>query len=96
MDETAWLSERFGEHAPETDLTRQRTVVDAFFAVARDADFDALIGMLDPDVVLRIDGGTALPAASMLLRGPRRSPAKPAGVYGRCSLARACGCVPRL
>jgi RNA polymerase sigma-70 factor (ECF subfamily) len=54
---------------PTTDLTRQRTLVDAFFAAARDADFDALIGLLDPDVVLRIDGGAGLPAASMLLRG---------------------------
>lgn len=55
--------------AVTTDLTRQRTLVDAFFAAARDADFDTLIGLLDPDVVLRIDGGAGLPAASMLLRG---------------------------
>jgi RNA polymerase sigma factor (sigma-70 family) len=54
---------------PTTDLARQRTLVDAFFAAARNADFDALIGLLDPDVVLRIDGGAGLPAASMLLRG---------------------------
>ncbi len=55
--------------APETNLTLQRALVDAFFAAARDADFDALVGLLDPDVVLRIDGGAVLPAASMLLRG---------------------------
>jgi RNA polymerase sigma factor (sigma-70 family) len=54
---------------PTTDLTRQRTLVDAFFAAARDADFDALIGLLDPDVVLRIDGGVGLRSSSMLLRG---------------------------
>ncbi len=57
-------------HAVTTDLTRQRAVVDAFFAAARHADFDVLIGLLDPDVILRIDGGIGLPAASMLLRGP--------------------------
>jgi len=55
--------------APGTDLTRQRAIVDAFFAAARDADFDALVRLLDPDVVLRIDAGPGLPAASMLLRG---------------------------
>jgi RNA polymerase sigma-70 factor (ECF subfamily) len=56
--------------APETDLGRQRAMVDAFFAAARDGHFDALVGLLDPAVVLRIDGGTGFPAASMLLRGP--------------------------
>jgi RNA polymerase sigma factor (sigma-70 family) len=55
--------------APGTDLTRQKVIVDAFFAAARDADFDALIRLLDPDVVLRIDAGAGLPVASMLLRG---------------------------
>jgi len=54
---------------PKTDLTLQRTLVDAFFAAARDANFDALVGLLHPDVVLRIDAGAGLPAASMLLRG---------------------------
>ncbi|MGP8209815.1 MAG: sigma-70 family RNA polymerase sigma factor [Acidimicrobiales bacterium] len=56
--------------APETDLGLQRALVDAFFAAARDGDLDALVGLLDPDVVLRIDGGAGLPAASRLLRGP--------------------------
>ena len=55
--------------ATGTDLTRQRAIVDAFFAAARDADFDALVRLLDPDVALRIDAGAGLPAASMLLRG---------------------------
>ena len=44
---------------PDADLTRQREVVDAFFAAARDGDFDALVAVLDPDVVLRADGGVA-------------------------------------
>jgi RNA polymerase sigma-70 factor (ECF subfamily) len=55
--------------AATADLTRQRMLVDAFFAAARHADFDSLIGLLDPDVVLRIDGGAGLRGASMLLRG---------------------------
>ncbi|MEV1117475.1 RNA polymerase sigma factor SigJ [Actinosynnema sp. NPDC049800] len=42
---------------PDTDPTRQREVVDAFFAAARDGDLDALVAVLDPDVVLRSDGG---------------------------------------
>ena len=45
----------------ELDLTRQREVVDAFLAAARDGDFDALVAVLDPDVVLRSDRA-ALPA----------------------------------
>src|SRR6202022_4348346 len=44
---------------PDQDLTRQRRVVNAFFAAARDGDFDALVAVLDPDVVLRSDGGAA-------------------------------------
>ena len=53
---------------PDRDLARQRQVVDAFFAAARGGDFAALVTVLDPDVVLRADGG-ALPGASAVLRG---------------------------
>ena len=42
---------------PDADLTRRRAVVDAFFAAVRDGDFDALLEVLDPDVVLRSDRG---------------------------------------
>ncbi|MEU5791556.1 RNA polymerase sigma factor SigJ [Micromonospora purpureochromogenes] len=42
---------------PDPDLARQREVVEAFFAAARDGDFDALVAVLHPDVVLRSDGG---------------------------------------
>jgi RNA polymerase sigma factor (sigma-70 family) len=42
---------------PEPDLARQREVVDAFFAAARDGDFEGLVAVLHPDVVLRSDGG---------------------------------------
>jgi RNA polymerase sigma factor (sigma-70 family) len=51
------------------DLARQREVVDAFFAAARGGDFAALVAVLDPDVVLRIDAGAAHAAASMVVRG---------------------------
>jgi RNA polymerase sigma-70 factor, ECF subfamily len=43
--------------APDADIARQRQVVDAFFAAARGGDFDALVAVLDPDVVLRADRG---------------------------------------
>lgn len=58
-----------GVPAPDPDIARQREVVDAFFAAAHRGDFDALVAVLDPDVVLRSDGGTAQPQASMVLRG---------------------------
>ena len=54
---------------PDADLTRQRQVVDAFFAAARDGDFDALVAVLDPDVVLRSDGGVLRPDASVVVHG---------------------------
>jgi RNA polymerase sigma-70 factor (ECF subfamily) len=51
---------------PDPDVSRQREVVDAFFAAARGGDFDALVAVLDPDVVARTDGG---PGASVMVRG---------------------------
>jgi RNA polymerase sigma factor (sigma-70 family) len=57
-------------HAPDSDVGRQREVVDAFFAAAHRGDFDSLVAVLDPDVVLRSDGGTARPDVSVVLRGP--------------------------
>jgi RNA polymerase sigma-70 factor (ECF subfamily) len=57
--------------APDTSLPGQRTVVDAFFAAAREGDLEALVAVLDPDVVLRSDGGTARPFASIEVRGAR-------------------------
>jgi RNA polymerase sigma-70 factor, ECF subfamily len=54
---------------PDTDLTRQREVVDAFFAASREGDFEALVAVLDPDVVVRSDGGVARPGASFVMRG---------------------------
>jgi RNA polymerase sigma factor (sigma-70 family) len=39
--------------APDVDIRAQRTIVEAFFAAARDGDLDALVAVLDPDVVIR-------------------------------------------
>ena len=52
--------------ASDADPTAQREVLDAFLAAARDGDFDALVAVLDPDVVLRVDVG---PARSLEVRG---------------------------
>ncbi len=56
-------------HAPDPDVNRQREVVDAFFAAARRGDFDALVTVLDPDVVERVDAGTGRPDVSGMVRG---------------------------
>jgi RNA polymerase sigma factor (sigma-70 family) len=55
--------------APDPNLARQRGVVDAFFQAARGGDFDALVALLDPDVVLRSDFGPRRPAAPVVTRG---------------------------
>jgi RNA polymerase sigma factor (sigma-70 family) len=47
---------------PDADVARQREVVDAFLAAARGGDFEALLELLDPDVVLRVDRGAVRPA----------------------------------
>ena len=54
---------------PDGNLGRQREVVDAFFAAARGGDFDALVALLHPDVVLRADYSPKRPAASAEFRG---------------------------
>lgn len=48
---------------PDPDLVRQRELVDAFFRASRAHDFDALVAVLDPDVVLRSDFGSRRPSA---------------------------------
>ncbi len=53
----------------DADLARQREVVDAFLAAARGGDFDALLAVLDPDVVLRADHGAVPAGASREVRG---------------------------
>jgi RNA polymerase sigma factor (sigma-70 family) len=49
-----------GATPPKTDFAQRRAVVDAFVAAAREGDFEALVGVLAPDVVLRADRGPAL------------------------------------
>jgi RNA polymerase sigma-70 factor (ECF subfamily) len=53
---------------PDPDLADQRRVVDAFLTAARGGDFDALVSILDPDVVLRADGGV-LAGGLKVIRG---------------------------
>ena len=63
---------RGGSAVPAADLARQREVVDAFLAAARGGDFDALVAVLDPDVVFRVDR-SAVPGGTSALefRGAR-------------------------
>jgi RNA polymerase sigma-70 factor (ECF subfamily) len=65
-----------GTSASDADRGRQREVVDAFLAASRGGDFEALLAVLDPDVVLRADAGTTAAGASgravsKLVRGAR-------------------------
>jgi RNA polymerase sigma-70 factor (ECF subfamily) len=73
--------------APDPDLARQREVVDAFFLAARGGDFEALVAVLDPEIVLRIDTGSERPAASMVVHGAA-AVARQARVGLRAVLAR--------
>ncbi|MFL5954281.1 MAG: RNA polymerase sigma factor SigJ [Gaiellaceae bacterium] len=79
----------------ETDVGEQRRVVDAFLAAAREGDFEALVAVLDPDVVFRLDAGpgdrrsrgplvgAAAVARQILARGTPLAPlARPAFVNG--------------
>jgi RNA polymerase sigma factor (sigma-70 family) len=54
---------------PDADLDTQRHIVEAFLAASRNGDFDSLLKLLDPDVVLRVDAGAAPAAASIEVRG---------------------------
>jgi len=51
------------------DLNRQRQVVDAFLTALRGGDFEGLIAVLDPDVLVRIDEAAARPAGPTEIRG---------------------------
>jgi RNA polymerase sigma factor (sigma-70 family) len=78
--------------APDPDMARQREVVDAFLAASRAGDFEALVEVLDPDVVFRLDiapsgrlevHGAEDVAQTVLARGARFAPhARPAVVNG--------------
>jgi RNA polymerase sigma-70 factor, ECF subfamily len=56
---------------PDADLAHQRAVVDAFLAAAHDGDFEALLTVLDPDVVLRVDRDIAITGGLAEVRGAR-------------------------
>jgi hypothetical protein len=49
---------------PDVDVSQQRVMVDDFLAAARGGDFETLLGVLDPDVVLRSDRGAIAVGAS--------------------------------
>ena len=79
----------------ETDLARQREVVDAFLAASRAGDFEGLIAVLDPDVVFRVDtpgqpavvSGAEAVARRVLARGSRLAPfGRPAIVNGAAGI----------
>src|SRR5215211_5701547 len=55
----------------DAGLACQREAVDAFLAASREGDFEALLAVLDPDVVLRIDGGAVRAGLSREVRGVR-------------------------
>ena len=79
-----------GAAVPDADLARQREVVDAFFAAAREGDFAALVALLDPEAVVRLDGaagisvvrGAAAVAGQVLATGGLTGMAQPALVNG--------------
>jgi RNA polymerase sigma-70 factor (ECF subfamily) len=58
-----------GAPVPDADLVAQWSVADAFLAASRAGDFEGLLAVLDPDVVLHSDGGGARPALASVLRG---------------------------
>ena len=60
---------------PDVDLERQREVVDAFLAAARNGDFEALLAVLDPDVVVRADQGAVPGGAAGAVAGEVRGAA---------------------
>ena len=61
-----------GAHAPDAaPLDQQRKVVEAFLAASREGDFEALLEVLDPDVVFRAEAGSTGPLVPGLVRGAR-------------------------
>jgi RNA polymerase sigma factor (sigma-70 family) len=60
-----------GAPVPDVDLDGQWVVVDAFLAAAREGDFERLLAVLDPEVVVRSDGGAARPGPVSVVRGAR-------------------------
>ena len=73
--------------ARDADRDRQRAVVDAFLAAARGGDFQGLLAVLDPDVVLRSDGMGALAGRPREIRGA--AAVVPGAMRGRARAAQA-------
>ena len=73
------------DSVPDAGLDDQREVVDAFLAAARDGDFERLLEVLDPDVVVRADFGPLAPAPSRETRGAE-AVARQAESYSRIGL----------
>jgi RNA polymerase sigma factor (sigma-70 family) len=69
----------------EHDLGQQRRVIDAFMAAAQKGDFEGLVAVLDPDIVLRADGG-AIAGLSRVVRGAREV-ASQAATFSRSGLS---------
>ncbi|WP_310718076.1 RNA polymerase sigma factor SigJ [Streptomyces lydicus] len=72
--------------ASDPDPARRREVVDAFLAASRGGDFEALLAVLDPDVLLRADAGAASGGLTKLVRGAR-AVAEQALTFSRFALA---------
>ena len=70
---------------PDADLDTQREVIDAFVAAAREGDFETLLEVLDPDVVLRADRGAAAIGSSRVVRGAA-TVARQAHAYSRLDI----------
>jgi RNA polymerase sigma-70 factor (ECF subfamily) len=91
---------------PDADLSRQRTLVDAFLAAARGGDFQALLALLDPDIVVRADPAAVQLGAAQEVRGAtdvaatfarlRARAARPALVDGVAGAVWAPGGQPRV
>jgi RNA polymerase sigma factor (sigma-70 family) len=84
------------DEPPAADIPRQREMVEAFLAASRDGDFDALLTLLDPDVVVRTDGSPIFAGVFADARGAgtvaanfsgRAQAAQPALVNGHPALA---------
>ena len=74
-----------GAPVPDAALEAQREVVDAFLAAAREGDFERLVSVLDPDVVLHADLGPSAPGDRYELHGVE-AVAKQARTYSRLGL----------
>jgi RNA polymerase sigma factor (sigma-70 family) len=77
-----------GAQAPEGDRARQRLVVEAFLAASREGDFEALLRLLDPQVVVRADAAATGTAAPRVVRGAAAVASQALGFARRARLAR--------